>query len=109
MTSAPNLTAYSALPPVGICRSPAELVALDVQLFLSSLSDQAIFLGSLAEPIATKCLSLVTMIAWLPTGALVTTVAIVSAVPPELGRHLYILPSPEKEKTKSSPQLSKAK
>ncbi len=83
-----NLTAYKALPPVGICKSPAVLVALDVQVLRSSLVDHATFLGSLAEPIATKCLSLVTMVAWLPTGAPVTAVAIVSAVPPEFGDHL---------------------
>ena len=88
ITSAPNLTAYNALPPVGICRSPAVLVAFAVQLFLSSLVDHATFLGSPAEPIETKCLSLVTITASLLVGALVTTVAIVSAVPPEFGCHL---------------------
>ena len=109
MTSDLNLTANKARPPVGIIKSPAVLVALDVQVLRSSLVDHAIFLGSLAEPMATKCLSLVTSVDKLPVGALVTTVAMVSAVPPEFGRHLYILPSLEKVKTKSSPQLSKEK
>ena len=85
--SLPNEAAAIARPPVGICKSPAVLVALDVQLVLSSLLDQAIFLGSPPDHMATKCLSLVTIMAWLPVGALDTTVAMVSAVPPEFGRH----------------------
>ena len=60
MTSFWYLTPNNARPPVGICTSPAVLVALDVQVFLSSLSLQDTFLGSPPEPIATKCLSLVT-------------------------------------------------
>ena len=88
ITSDLYLTPNKALPPVGICKSPAVFVAFDVQLLRSSLFDQATFLGSSDEPIATKCLSLVTKVDKLPVGALVTTVALVSAVPPEFGRHL---------------------
>ena len=83
-----HLTAYKALPPVAICKSPAVFLAVAVQLVLSSLSLQAIFLGSLLDPIATKCLSFVTIIAWHPVGEFVICVAIVSGDPdPASGRH----------------------
>ena len=83
------MIAYKALPPTGTCKSPAVLVALEVQFVLSSLFDQATNLGSPPDPIATKCLSLVTTTDWFPVGALVTAVAIVSGVPPAVsGDHL---------------------
>ena len=85
--SLPNEAAAIARPPVGICKSPAVLVALDVQLVLSSLLDHETFLGSPPEPMATKCLSLVTIMAWHPVGALGTTTAIVSGTPAEFGFH----------------------
>ena len=89
MTSDLNLVPNSARPPVGIIKSPAVLVALEVQFSLSSRVDHAIFLGSSDEPTATRCLSLVTNALRLPVGALVTAVPIVSGVPPALsGDHL---------------------
>ena len=81
-----------------------------VQVVKSSLEDQATFLGSAALPKAIKCLSLETKIEVLFNGALACiTVAIVSAVAPEFGSHLYILPSEPEQNIKSSPQFAKAK
>ena len=83
------LIPYKALPPVGIIKSPAVFIAVGVQTVFLSLPDQATNLGSSLDPIATKCLSLVTTTDWLPVGALVTAVAIVSGVQPapESGFH----------------------
>ena len=75
-------------PELGMIKSPAVFVALAVQSLLSSLFDQAIFLGSPPEPKVTKCLSLVTTIDLLFVGALLKTAATVSADPLELDLHL---------------------
>ena len=77
------LTAPSISPCDGTIKSPAVLVAFAVQLLLSSLLLQAIFLGSPPDPNVTKCLSLVTMIDLLLIGALLNTADVVSGEPPE--------------------------
>ena len=74
------------------------------QVLLSSLSDQATFLGSPPDPIAKTCLSFVTITASLFTGAFDKTVATVVG---ELGCHLYIFPSLAEQNKRSSPQFAK--